>query len=90
MDLHDISRDRGSLKSALERIARVPVITLSISSDALYPPYQQKELKEAVIGAGGECDYHIVDSPDGHDGFLLAVKEIGVHLESFLSKISTG
>ena len=90
MDLHDISRDRGSLKSALERIARVPVITLSISSDALYPPYQQKEMKEAVIGAGGECDYHIVDSPDGHDGFLLAVKEIGVHLESFLSKISTG
>jgi homoserine O-acetyltransferase len=72
----------------LERIARVPVITLSISSDALYPPYQQKELENAVNEAGGDCEYHMVDSSDGHDGFLLAVKEIGVHLESFLSKIS--
>ena len=86
MELHDIARDRGSLKNALERIARVPVMTLSISSDALYPAYQQKELMEAVNEAGGECEYHMIDSPDGHDGFLLAVKEIGVHLESFLSK----
>ena len=30
----------------------------------------------------------MVESPDGHDGFLLAVKEIGVHLESFLEKIN--
>jgi len=87
MDLHDLARDRGSLKGALERIARVPVMTLSISSDTLYPPYQQKELEEAVIEAGGECEYHMVDSPDGHDAFLLAVKEIGVHLEGFLSKV---
>ena len=36
MDLHDLARDRGSLKGALERIARVTVMTLSISSDALY------------------------------------------------------
>ena len=89
MDLHDLERDRGSLKNALERIARVPVITLSISSDALYPAYQQEELKEAINQAGGDCEYHMIDSPDGHDGFLLAVKEIGVHLESFLSKVST-
>ena len=54
MDLHDLERDRGSLKNALERIARVPVITLSISSDALYPAYQQEELKEAINQAGGD------------------------------------
>ena len=68
----------------------MPVMTLSISSDALYPSYQQKELREAVVEAGGDCEYHMVDSPDGHDAFLLAVKEIGVHLESFLSKVSAG
>ena len=48
-----------------------------------------EELKEAINQAGGDCEYHMIDSPDGHDGFLLAVKEIGVHLESFLSKVST-
>ncbi len=88
MDLHDLERDRGSLKNALERIARVPVITLSISSDALYPAYQQEEIRDAINTAGGDCEYHMVESPDGHDGFLLAVKEIGVHLESFLEKIN--
>jgi len=70
------------------RIAMVPALTVSISSDTLYPPYQQVELREAIRIAGGRCDHHVIESPDGHDGFLLATNEIGAHLGDFLGTLS--
>jgi len=30
----------------------------------------------------------VIESPDGHDGFLLATNEIGVHLGDFLGALS--
>ncbi len=87
MDLHDISRDRGSLEAAVSRFSHAPVLTLSISSDSLYPPLQQVELAGVVEATGGTCEHHVVDSPDGHDGFLLATREVGGHLAGFLEKV---
>ncbi len=87
MDLHDIGRDRGSLESAVSRFLSVPVMTLSIDSDMLYPVHQQVSLRDVVVAAGGRCDHHVIVSPDGHDGFLLATHEVGVHLADFLREV---
>ena len=87
MDLHDLARDRGSMESAVRRLAHLPCLTLSISSDTLYPAKQQTELRDAVRLAGGRCDYHVIQSPDGHDGFLLAQHEVGAHLGGFLREV---
>jgi homoserine O-acetyltransferase len=87
MDLHDIGRDRGSLGSAVSRFLSVPVMTLSIDSDMLYPVHQQVSLRDVVVAAGGRCDHHVIASPDGHDGFLLATREVGVHLADFLREV---
>lgn len=86
MDLHDVARDRGSLDQALERLAPVPFLTLSITSDILYPTAQQAALRDAVREAGGRCDHHVVQSPDGHDGFLVATDEVGRALGPFLEE----
>jgi homoserine O-acetyltransferase len=87
MDLHDIGRDRGSLESAVGRFLSVPVMTVSIDSDMLYPVRQQVNLREVVVAAGGRCEHHVIVSPDGHDGFLLATHEVGVHLADFLREV---
>lgn len=76
MDLHDIGRGRGGVAAALGRL-HVPVLTASITSDVLYPPYQQAEIHDGVEAAGGECEYHVIDSPQGHDGFLLESAYLG-------------
>tara|TARA_B100000959_G_scaffold285321_1_gene359723 strand:- start:3140 stop:4396 length:1257 start_codon:yes stop_codon:yes gene_type:complete len=89
MDLHDVARDRGSLAKALARLAPVPFLTLSITSDILYPEAQQVDLRDAIRAAGGRCDHHVVQSPDGHDGFLLATDEVGRCLGSFLEEIES-
>ena len=87
MDLHDLSRDRGGSSNAIRRFAAVPTLTVSISSDTLYPPYQQVELREAIRAVGGRCDHQVIESPDGHDGFLLATTEIGTHVGDFLNTL---
>ena len=87
MDLHDLSRDRGSMESAIRRLADLPAMTLSISSDVLYPTAQQAAIRDAIRAAGGRCDHHVIQSPDGHDGFLLAARQVGSLLAGFLREV---
>jgi len=87
MDLHDLARDRGSMESAIRRLSHLPALTLSISSDVLYPTAQQAAIRDAIRAAGGRCDHHVIQSPDGHDGFLLAARQVGSHLAGFLREV---
>ena len=89
MDLHDLARDRGSMELAVQRMAGLPALTLSISSDVLYPLPQQEAIRDAIRAAGGRCDHHVIKSPDGHDGFLLATREVGSYLADFLQEVES-
>jgi homoserine O-acetyltransferase len=86
MDLHDIARGRGGITPAVARI-EAPALVVSISSDVLYPTYQQEELRDALHARGLRCAYHLIDSPQGHDGFLLETDQIGPLVTDFLNEI---
>ena len=86
MDLHDLGRGRGGIDLALRRI-RVPSLVLSISSDELYPPAQQQLLRDHLAAQGTPCQYQTIDSPDGHDGFLLETEQVGAPLAAFLADV---
>ncbi|MEE2682582.1 MAG: homoserine O-acetyltransferase [Actinomycetota bacterium] len=83
MDTHDLARGRGSMSDAASRI-KAQVATASITSDFLYPPHQQIEMQQLIEEAGGKCSYVEIDDPNGHDGFLLATKEIGAVISDLL------
>ncbi len=89
MDLHDIGRGRGGVDSALARIAtgEVPLLTIGINSDILYPVYQQQELYEGLLAQGGDATYTELDSPHGHDGFLIEREQLFAPLSEFLDRI---
>ncbi len=89
MDLHDLARDRGGMDRAVGRLAHLPTLTLSISSDTLYPTGQQTVIRDAIRAAGGRCDHHVIQSPDGHDGFLLASRQVGSLLDTFLREVES-
>jgi homoserine O-acetyltransferase len=72
MNDYDLSRGRGEYPVALSCI-RQPALVISISSDTLYPPQEQQVLADALPNA---C-YEILDSPEGHDGFLIQSGELG-------------
>lgn len=69
MGLHDVYRDRGP---DVLRCVEVPTRVVGIPSDRLYPIYLQQQIADEL---GVELD--VVESPFGHDGFLLETDEIG-------------
>jgi homoserine O-acetyltransferase len=86
MDLHDIGRGRGGTDAAMARVT-APALVVSITSDVLYPSYQQEAIRDALGRAGARCEWQLVDSPHGHDGFLLETDRIGPTVAEFLTDI---
>ncbi len=86
MDLHDLARGRGGLEPAFARI-EAPVMAVGISSDVLYPNYQQREIRDLVLATGGQAEYVEIESPHGHDGFLINVDQVGSAIAEFLRTI---
>lgn len=73
MNGHDIGRGRGGVARALRR-ADMPALVAGIDSDRLYPPSQQAEFASLLPGADR---LRIIESPYGHDGFLIETDHVG-------------
>lgn len=70
LDFYNLSEACKTCENALAQIsARIMVV--GVSSDILYPPYQQQELVEAMLVSGVDAQYALIESPHGHDGFLI-------------------
>ncbi|WNI14153.1 homoserine O-acetyltransferase MetX [Actinacidiphila sp. ITFR-21] len=72
MNAHDVGRGRGGVRAALRGVT-VPTVVAGVDSDRLYPLSQQAELAAGIPGADG---LRVVESPYGHDGFLLEVEQV--------------
>jgi homoserine O-acetyltransferase len=87
MDLHDVGRGRGGLDAAMSRI-EVPALTIGISSDILYPSYQQRQIRDLLVAGGTPCEYVEIDSPHGHDAFLINLDQLSVPLAGFIDSVA--
>ena len=81
MDTHNVGRGRSSVENALQRIKAATLI-IGIESDILFPISEQVFLAQNIPGAILE----IIDSPYGHDGFLLEFEKITMLVNRFLKK----
>jgi homoserine O-acetyltransferase len=88
MDLHDVGRSRNGLVAAMARI-KAPALVMGISSDVLYPTYQQRQIHRLLQGSGTHSEYVEVDSPHGHDAFLINLDQVGPPVKSFLERVAT-
>jgi homoserine O-acetyltransferase len=75
MDLHDLSRDRGSLVLALDRV-RCRTLVVGISSDQLYPAGEVHLGADILSHLGRPVEYAEIRSPHGHDAFLLETGQL--------------
>ena len=66
-----------------------PVLVMGVSSDILFPAWQQREIAETLRATGNKQVSHFELGEDislfGHDTFLLDVKHIGGNLGQFLA-----
>jgi homoserine O-acetyltransferase len=81
MDSHNVGRDREGIREALGRI-RARTLVIGIKSDLLFPVEEQEYLAAHITGAS----FRVIDSPYGHDGFLLEYEQIEKLITEFISK----
>jgi homoserine O-acetyltransferase len=78
MDTHDVSRGRGDFEEVLRSI-RQPMLVVSIDSDVLYWPWEQREVATLAPNAR----LAVMDSPHGHDAFLIDVDRLEEMISEF-------
>lgn len=83
MDLQDLGRGYESYESAHARI-QARALVIGIRSDLLFPTYLQKETVQLIQATGGDATYLEMDSPWGHDAFLVDFKLIAEPIREFL------
>jgi homoserine O-acetyltransferase len=71
MDTHDVSRGRGDYDDVL-RSLKQPTLVVSIDSDVLYWPWEQRE----VAALAPNARLAVMDSPHGHDAFLIDIDRL--------------
>ncbi|KAM3071760.1 hypothetical protein ACMFMG_009626 [Clarireedia jacksonii] len=88
LDTHDVSRYRvpadspNAIAKALSQIQQ-PTLVLGIESDGLFTFDEQKEIAASVPNARlGK-----IDSPEGHDAFLLQFEQVNRHIVEFLNEV---
>jgi homoserine O-acetyltransferase/O-succinyltransferase len=81
MDSHNIGRGRGGTEEAL-RIIKARTLTIGIKTDILFPVAEQEYLAAHILGG----KFKLIDSPFGHDGFLLEFQQIQDHITEFMKK----
>ncbi len=74
----------GSVRAALARIDVEHALVLGVSTDILFPLSQQEEIAEGLRAAGAEVDFVPLDSPQGHDAFLVDIERFGTAIATFL------
>ena len=78
MHTHDLGRGRGEYRDVLANIWQ-PALVVSVSTDTLYPPHEQRALADLLPNAR----YMLLESAHGHDGFLIESEELGQMIARF-------
>ncbi|RUS17054.1 homoserine O-acetyltransferase [Endogone sp. FLAS-F59071] len=82
MDVHDIARGRGEFGAVLKGFVQ-PALVIGIESDGLFTISEQYELAEHLPNS----EMVVIQSPDGHDGFLLEFDQINHHILEFVRRV---
>lgn len=87
LNSHDVGRGRGPIEDVLASID-VPTLVLGIDSDRCFPLDQQRYLADHIPTTISEGGLALLDSPYGHDGFLIEFDTVGAHLGQLLREVS--
>ncbi|RKP07244.1 Alpha/Beta hydrolase protein, partial [Thamnocephalis sphaerospora] len=83
MDTHDLARDRSTNYEEVLSSITQPALVIGVESDGLFTINEQYELADLLPGS----EMAVVQSPDGHDGFLLEFDQLNRHILRFLRRV---
>ena len=87
-DWFDIAEyGNGSVMAGLERIRIERALVIGVSTDILFPLEQQEQIAEGLQAAGAQVDFVALDSPQGHDAFLVDIDNYSRAIGGFLARL---
>lgn len=78
-DSHDVGRGRGGVDKALSLI-KARTLVIGLTTDIVFPPEDMKKLASSIPGAV----YSEIQSPFGHDGFLVEHEQLNALMIPFM------
>ena len=88
VDLYDAAQKHGSLENAFKN-TNAKFLVMSFTSDWLFPTSQSKEVVNALVKAKKDVSFCEIESPCGHDAFLLEFETQTKIVKSFLNKVNS-
>lgn len=74
-------------RDAMKHIAVERALVIGVSTDILFPLDQQQEIADGLADAGAVVEFIALDSPQGHDAFLVDIENFGAAIGGFLAKL---
>jgi len=86
MDYFDLHQKHGSLAHAFKD-SKSKFLFITFSTDWLFPPEELKNTARTLMSLEKEVTYCNIDSPYGHDSFLLEVEDQTKIVKNFLKGV---
>jgi homoserine O-acetyltransferase/O-succinyltransferase len=87
-DWFDIAEyGHGSVQEGLKRIRIERAMVIGVSTDILFPLVQQEQIAEGLEAAGATVEFVALDSPQGHDAFLVDIENYSRAIGGFLARL---
>lgn len=83
MDMYDLTKNRGDINSTLSKV-KCKMLVISFVSDWHFRPSESWEIVKAMMNQKKEISYVNIDSPYGHDAFLIKNEEFEKIIRSFI------
>ncbi len=77
----------SSVAAGLKKIDVERALVIGVSTDILFPLSQQQEVADGLAAAGAKVDFVALDSPQGHDSFLVDIPRFGEAIARFLATL---
>lgn len=85
MNSHDVGRGRGGVAAALARVT-ARTLVLGVDTDRLFPLSGQRVIAAGISGTIDGAEPVVVESPYGHDAFLIETDAVGRELRRLLAE----
>jgi homoserine O-acetyltransferase len=87
MDWFDLGEAGLGARGGLSRIGIERALAIGVHTDILFPLQQQQEIAEGLADGGANARFVPLESPQGHDAFLVDIARFGPAVGGFLSAL---
>ena len=88
MDWFDLGETvGGDVMNGLAQIRLDKALAIGVQTDILFPLQQQQQIADGLRAGGIDTSFVPLESPQGHDAFLVDIKRFGPAVRSFLDTL---